>query len=95
MKDRIDELIEKATGVRIDPGDLTELWDAQSNKLRAVAEAAFEAGGASDGWWKEKIRRQFAKEALEKWGQIKVSWPDHKCERVLFDWLREQAGENE
>ena len=87
-RDHLDDLIEAAIGG-------SRCLNTYPDEVREVAEAAFEAGGASDGWWKEKIRRQFAKEALEKWGQIKVSWPDHKCDRVLFDWLREQAGLNE
>ena len=97
--DRMRDLIEKTIGLEY---YITIMYTPLGNKFRDVGEAAFEAGGASDGWWKEKIRRQFAQEALDKFeadeldDMTKQELADGFAERSFFhDWLREEAGLNE
>ena len=46
------------------------------------------------GRYAKMIRRRLARELLEDFGKVRVNWERDECERVLFERLREIAGED-
>ena len=86
----IDELIEKAVPCAEGAAASGTL---SLEDLRAVAKAAYARGAiARVGDARDQVRREFAREALEK---LKRQWAGEKGYNAgtFGTWLREQAGE--